>query len=176
MQNTAINFVTTISGGVTMNTLKLTSENNRGIDFGSHIYDTCAITKTYVVSENEAIYFGASAQPTISLSSFHSRSDNGAYFNLANYNALTVTHSCFTTEKSNNYALRLAFTQVGNVNISSSCFYATASNRLAYAQGTGSTFSGNYWGLTGNTGTSPTTNYIGTVDAQDFVVKTQATD
>ena len=39
-----------------------------------------------------------------------------------------------------------------------------------------SSFSGNYWGLTGNTGTSPTTNYIGTVDAQDFVVKTQATE
>lgn len=149
--NTAINFVNTISGGVTMDTLKLTSEDNRGIYFGNDVYDTCAITKTYVVSENEAIYFDDSAQPTISLSAFHSRSDNGAYFNLANYNALTITHSCFTTEDTSHYALNLAFYQVGNVNVSSSCFYATASNRLAYAQRTGSTFSGNYWnGVSGS--------------------------
>ena len=32
------------------------------------------------------------------------------------------------------------------------------------------------WGLTGNTGTTPATNFLGTIDAQDFVVRTNNTE
>lgn len=32
------------------------------------------------------------------------------------------------------------------------------------------------WGLTGNSGTNPSTNFIGTIDAQDFVTKTYNTE
>jgi hypothetical protein len=34
----------------------------------------------------------------------------------------------------------------------------------------------NAWGLTGNSGTNPTTNFIGTTDAQDWVIKTNNTE
>ena len=39
---------------------------------------------------------------------------------------------------------------------------------------TGASGSVNAWGLTGNTGTTPATNFIGTIDAQDFVTKTNS--
>lgn len=35
---------------------------------------------------------------------------------------------------------------------------------------------GSYWGLTGNTGTNPPTNYLGTTDAQPLVIKTNNTE
>lgn len=41
---------------------------------------------------------------------------------------------------------------------------------------TSSPISTNYWGLTGNGGTSRSTNYIGTSDANDLVVRTNATE
>ena len=34
------------------------------------------------------------------------------------------------------------------------------------------TITGNYWSLTGNSGTSPSSNFIGTTDAKDFVART----
>lgn len=38
------------------------------------------------------------------------------------------------------------------------------------------TSAANEWALTGNTGTTPTTNFIGTIDAQDFVSRTNNTE
>ena len=35
---------------------------------------------------------------------------------------------------------------------------------------------GSYWNIWGNTGTSPSTNYVGTSDAQDFVFKSNSTE
>jgi hypothetical protein len=32
------------------------------------------------------------------------------------------------------------------------------------------------WGITGNTGTNPTNNFVGTIDSQDFVVRTNSTE
>lgn len=37
---------------------------------------------------------------------------------------------------------------------------------------TNTTFTGNYWSITGNSGTSPSSNFIGTTDAKDFVART----
>jgi len=36
--------------------------------------------------------------------------------------------------------------------------------------------SGSGWGLTGNSGTTPTTNFLGTTDNQDFVIKTNSSE
>ena len=41
---------------------------------------------------------------------------------------------------------------------------------------TGTPGSQNAWSLTGNAGTNPTTNFIGTTDAQDWVIKTNNTE
>ena len=37
---------------------------------------------------------------------------------------------------------------------------------------TNTSITANYWSLTGNSGTNPASNFIGTTDAKDFVVKT----
>lgn len=38
------------------------------------------------------------------------------------------------------------------------------------------TITGNYWSITGNSGTTPASNFIGTTDAKDFVAKTNNTE
>ncbi len=38
------------------------------------------------------------------------------------------------------------------------------------------TITGNYWSITGNSGTAPASNFIGTTDAKDFVAKTNNTE
>lgn len=52
-------------------------------------------------------------------------------------------------------------------------FYSTPASGFLASAGGGT---GNFWGLTGNAGTTPGSQFIGTTDAQDFVTKTNATE
>lgn len=53
-------------------------------------------------------------------------------------------------------------------------YYWNGSNSWYYVLNSGNA-SGAFWGLTGNTGTTPGTNYMGTADLNDFVIKTNFT-
>ena len=52
-------------------------------------------------------------------------------------------------------------------------FYSTPASGFLASAGGGT---GNFWGLTGNAGTNPGTQFIGTTDAQDFVTKTNGAE
>jgi hypothetical protein len=52
-------------------------------------------------------------------------------------------------------------------------FYSTTASGFLASAGGGT---GNFWGLMGNAGTTPNTQFIGTTDAQDFVTKTNGAE
>ena len=60
-------------------------------------------------------------------------------------------------------------------NLTSTNFLATNASGDVVSATTGAT-NGAFWGLTGNTGTSAATNFVGTTDAVDFITRTNNTE
>src|ERR1043165_7334480 len=100
--------------------------------------------------------------------------------------AMNAGHS--TTSDTAQYALNVlsVVDTIGFAYNSDSALYASGSNNALtannstycdtamYAYSSGSTFS--YWNLTGNTGTNPATNFVGTTDNKDLVFRTNNTE
>jgi hypothetical protein len=65
---------------------------------------------------------------------------------------------------------QFAFNSTTSVNSNNSDYCDTA----IYAYNTGSAYT--YWNLNGNIGTNPATNFMGTIDNKDFIIKTNNTE
>lgn len=63
----------------------------------------------------------------------------------------------------------LRTTNTGDLNITN---FTGSTEDILLGNGTFASLNSLAWRLTGNSGTSPTTNFIGTTDAQDFVIRT----
>ncbi len=92
---------------------------------------------------------------------------------LNNTGVLTIANNAITTAKINNGAVDLTTKVSGNLPVTNLNSGTGASTTTFWrGDGTWEVPTSNGWGLTGNLGTNPLTNFIGTTDAQDFRVRT----
>jgi hypothetical protein len=107
-----------------------------------------------------------------SITGFGSGAD-GRVLTIVNATTQNMTVSGSTGSLAANQILTGGMTFVIPVNGSAAFQYNTTLTKWVV---TSTTVSNNSWTLTGNTGTSPGTNFIGTTDPQDLVVKTNGTE
>lgn len=99
---------------------------------------------------------------------------NGTVMNNPNdwalYNAKSIPQPIYVTQSTNAVTFDKAYTFPTVDGVSGQVLTTDGVGNLTWATPNASSFGG--WSLTGNSGTTAGTNFIGTIDAKDFVIKT----
>ncbi len=131
--------------------------------------DTIGVASGYVLKWNGSVWLPAPDNDS-DTAMFAYNSTNSITSDTANYafNVLSVVDTINFAYNADSAAFSTNSTTSVNSTNSNYCDTAT------YALNSGSSFT--YWNLTGNSGTSAATNFVGTTDNVDLVVKTNNTE
>jgi len=131
--------------GITVDNLEINSTHNIGMKFLRHVDYNFNLNRLNISSYDRGLYFNtAFMRPVITNSLIISQNSDAIYAKSNWRSKLIIDNSCLKTNKSSSYGLNL-YTNNSNSEITNTCFYATATSKLAKAKRTNNYFNNNYW-------------------------------